>query len=107
MRSQTHEEVNLEQWQRTLRRRDTDLYSDLAGAIRYGQARVSDLRRPVGADHSQPRPEPLRGRLDSRKSDHDDDLAHMRKVTGYVKRHLNQKPQHGVEDSRWRYSLMN
>jgi Protein of unknown function (DUF3140) len=31
----------------------------------------------------------------------------MRKVTGYVKRHLNQKPQHGVEDSRWRYSLMN
>ena len=37
----------------------------------------------------------------------DDDLDHMRKVTGYVKHHLRQKPQHGMEDFRWRYSLMN
>ena len=38
----------------------------------------------------------------------DDDFTHMRKVTGYVKRHLAQKPtQEDVEDSRWRYSLMN
>ena len=38
----------------------------------------------------------------------DDDLAHMRKVTGYVKRHLAQEPTaEAVEDSRWRYSLMN
>ncbi|KQS64002.1 DNA-binding protein [Modestobacter sp. Leaf380] len=38
----------------------------------------------------------------------DDDLAHMRKVTGYVKRHLAQEPtSEAVEDSRWRYSLMN
>ncbi|CAA9264216.1 MAG: DNA-binding protein [uncultured Blastococcus sp.] len=38
----------------------------------------------------------------------DDDLAHMRKVHGYVQRHLAQEPQ--VEDvatSKWRYSLMN
>ena len=38
----------------------------------------------------------------------DDDLAHMRKVHGYVQRHLAQGPQkEDVESSRWRYSLMN
>jgi len=38
----------------------------------------------------------------------DADLAHMRKVTGYVKRHLAQRPHNEqIEDSRWRYSLMN
>jgi hypothetical protein len=34
------------------------------------------------------------------------DYAHMRKVIGYVKRHLAQRP-HEVEHSNWRYSLMN
>jgi hypothetical protein len=38
----------------------------------------------------------------------DDDLAHMRKVRGYVQRHLAQRPSgEDVETSRWRYSLMN
>lgn len=37
----------------------------------------------------------------------DDDLAHMRKVHGYVQRHLAQGPDDDVEHSRWRYSLMN
>jgi hypothetical protein len=38
----------------------------------------------------------------------DEDLAHMRKVTGYVKRHLAQQPKkEDVTESRWRYSLMN
>ena len=38
----------------------------------------------------------------------DDDLAHMRTVTGYVHRHLAQRPaSEEVETSRWRYSLMN
>ncbi len=37
----------------------------------------------------------------------DDDLAHMRKVHGYVQRHLAQEPQKDVESSNWRYSLMN
>ena len=35
------------------------------------------------------------------------DLAHMRKVHGYVQRHLAQRPATDVESSRWRYSLMN
>ena len=36
-----------------------------------------------------------------------DDYAHMRKVVGYVRRHLAQRPARNVETSRWRYSLMN
>ncbi len=37
-----------------------------------------------------------------------DDLAHMRKVHGYVQRHLAQEPaKEDVETSRRRYSLMN
>ncbi|WP_206367627.1 DUF3140 domain-containing protein [Sphingomonas piscis] len=34
------------------------------------------------------------------------DYDHMRKVTGYVHRHLAQRPKE-VEHSHWRYSLMN
>jgi hypothetical protein len=37
----------------------------------------------------------------------DDDRAHMRKVVGYVHRHLAQRPKGDVEDTKWRYSLMN
>ncbi|RFU23145.1 DUF3140 domain-containing protein [Geodermatophilus marinus] len=38
----------------------------------------------------------------------DDDYAHMRKVHGYVQRHLAQEPEkEDVEGSKWRYSLMN
>lgn len=36
----------------------------------------------------------------------DADYAHMRKVVGYVRRHLAQEPANPVT-SRWRYSLMN
>jgi hypothetical protein len=35
-----------------------------------------------------------------------DDLAHMRKVVGYVHRHRAQRPEN-IYTSRWRYSLMN
>jgi len=31
----------------------------------------------------------------------------MRRVIGYVHRHLAQRPKGDVTDSRWRYSLMN
>ncbi|WBH17143.1 DUF3140 domain-containing protein [Sphingomonas radiodurans] len=38
----------------------------------------------------------------------DDDYAHMKKVTGYVHRHLAQGgPAKDKEHSDWRYSLMN
>ncbi|RYF68580.1 MAG: DUF3140 domain-containing protein [Comamonadaceae bacterium] len=35
------------------------------------------------------------------------DLAHMRKVVGYVHRHLAQRPSGAVRDTPWRQSLMN
>jgi len=37
----------------------------------------------------------------------DDDVAHMRKVVGYVHRHIKQRPTGDITDTRWRYSLMN
>jgi hypothetical protein len=37
----------------------------------------------------------------------DDDVDHMKKVVGYVHRHVAQGPDKGAEDSPWRYSLMN
>ena len=47
--------------------------------------------------------------LRTKKADlSDDDYAHMRKVHGYVARHLAQQPaKEDVETSKWRYSLMN
>jgi hypothetical protein len=47
------------------------------------------------------------GLLGKKKADlTDDDVHHMQKVSGYVARHMAQRPAH-PEESRWRYSLMN
>jgi hypothetical protein len=46
--------------------------------------------------------------LDKKKSDYSsDDIDHMRRVVSYVHRHQSQKPSGDVEDSNWRYSLLN
>ena len=46
--------------------------------------------------------------LQKNKSDYtDDDIGHMRSVVSYVSRHQAQKPQGDVENSSWRYSLLN
>ncbi|KPC78513.1 DNA-binding protein [Streptomyces sp. NRRL S-4] len=46
--------------------------------------------------------------LEKKKADlADDDVAHMRKVVGYVHRHLKQRPSGDITDTPWRYSLMN
>jgi hypothetical protein len=37
----------------------------------------------------------------------DEDLDHMRRVVSYIHRHQAQQPKGDVEDSNWRYSLMN
>ncbi|GAA3764004.1 DUF3140 domain-containing protein [Plantactinospora mayteni] len=37
----------------------------------------------------------------------DRDFAHMRKVVGYVRRHMAQRPAGDVRNTRWRHSLMN
>lgn len=46
--------------------------------------------------------------LEKHKADMtDDDVSHMRKVVGYVHRHMAQKPSSNITESKWRYSLMN
>lgn len=46
--------------------------------------------------------------LKTKKSDlSDEDFDHMRKVVSYVHRHSAQRPSGDVEDTPWRYSLMN
>ncbi|HZA04906.1 MAG TPA: DUF3140 domain-containing protein [Propionibacteriaceae bacterium] len=46
--------------------------------------------------------------LNTKKSDlTEDDYAAMRKVVGYVKRHLAQRPDGDITHTPWRYSLMN
>jgi Protein of unknown function (DUF3140) len=37
----------------------------------------------------------------------DGDIEHIKRVNGYVKRHLGQGPKNDAENSKWRYSLMN
>ncbi|WP_153557615.1 DUF3140 domain-containing protein [Roseimaritima sediminicola] len=37
----------------------------------------------------------------------DEQWAHMRKVCGYVKRHLAQRPDGDVSETNWAYSLKN
>ena len=37
----------------------------------------------------------------------DSDVDHMQRVVGYVHHHQAQKPSGDVEDSTWRYSLLN
>jgi hypothetical protein len=46
--------------------------------------------------------------LDATRGDLDgDDVAAMKKVVGYIHRHLAPRPSGDVTDTNWRYSLMN
>jgi hypothetical protein len=46
--------------------------------------------------------------LKKNKSDYtDNDVDHMQRVVSYVHRHQAQEPSADVEDSTWRYSLLN
>lgn len=46
--------------------------------------------------------------LRTRQDDYSDaDFEHMRKVVGYVHRHLAQRPGGDVTETPWRHSLMN
>jgi hypothetical protein len=46
--------------------------------------------------------------LQKQSSDYnDDDIAHMRKVSSYVRRHSAQRPSGDIENTHWRFSLMN
>ena len=46
--------------------------------------------------------------LHKKKSEYSSsDIAHMRKVVGFIKRHLAQRPTGDTEHTRWAYSLKN
>ena len=46
--------------------------------------------------------------LGKNKSDYTEgDIDHMRRIVSYVHRHQAQKPNSDVENSNWRYSLLN
>ncbi|MFI2645183.1 DUF3140 domain-containing protein [Streptomyces sp. NPDC018610] len=90
-----HELVNmkparLEEWLATEESQDAGQHKD--GAESTGHAsgrRIVEILRAKKGDLS------------------DDDYQHMRKVVGYIRRHLAQRPSGDVEDTRWRHSLMN
>ena len=46
--------------------------------------------------------------LEKNRSEYtNEDIDHMRRVVSYVHRHQAQGPEGDVEDSKWRYSLLN
>lgn len=74
-----------------------------------GESRAVGVTHGEGTEsvghHSGRRIVELLGKSDAELSDAD--LAHMRKVVGYVHRHLAQRPDGDVRHTRWRWSLMN
>jgi hypothetical protein len=81
----------LEQWLETEESRavgDTREGEDEAVGHRSGR-RIVEIRRTRQAELT------------------DADYAHMQKVIGYVHRHIEQRPEGDVSDTRWRHSLMN
>jgi Protein of unknown function (DUF3140) len=46
--------------------------------------------------------------LDKKESEYDeDDISQMKRVVSYIHRHSAQRPSGDIEDTHWRYSLMN
>ena len=67
--------------------------------------RGSDGQAPESVGHASGRRiAEMLGKCDSKLTA--DDLAHMRKVVGFIRRHSAQRPDN-IYTSRWRYSLMN
>ena len=96
-----------------------EAYSEFKDAVNMSAARLekwldTDESKQVGQKSGGESTGHASGRrivrlLRTKKADlTDSDVQHMRKVSGYVKRHLQQEPsKEDVETSRWRYSLMN
>ncbi|KAF4407519.1 MULTISPECIES: DUF3140 domain-containing protein [Streptomyces] len=94
-RQEFHRLVNLtpaalEKWLATDASREAGLHPDGGESVGHASGRrIVELLRTKKADLS------------------DSDYEHMRKVVGYIHRHLAQRPSGNTEDSRWRHSLMN
>ncbi|GAA4800369.1 DUF3140 domain-containing protein [Streptomyces ziwulingensis] len=84
------EPADLEKWLGSERSRDAGQHKD--GGESTGHAagrRIVEILRTAESDLT------------------DDDYGHMRKVVGYMRRHLAQRPSGDVRDTKWRHSLMN
>lgn len=99
---------------------DADVWTEFRGAVNMTAAELrewldTDESRRVGqkasaqaesVGHDSGRK--IIGILGKKKSElTGGDEAHMRKVVGYVHRHMAQRPDGDVTDTRWRHSLMN
>ena len=81
--------------------------AELSAWLRTPQSKAVGMRRP-GARESVGRRSAKRILRILREGPQGEaDHAHMRKVVGYVARHLAQRPRGDVTETRWRYSLMN
>jgi hypothetical protein len=98
---------------------DTEVYADFRAAV---NMTAGELQKWLGTDWAKKVGQKNGGGesvghgsgrrvvelLHTRKADLTEaDEAHRRKVVGYVKRHLAQRPDGDVTDTRWRHSLMN
>ncbi|KQT69906.1 MULTISPECIES: DUF3140 domain-containing protein [unclassified Aureimonas] len=84
--------AELEKWLKTEESKEVGWPKDGSAKESVGHAsgrRIVEIKRTKKADLTE------------------DDLAHMKKVVGYVHRHLKQRPDGDVSQTRWRYSLMN
>jgi hypothetical protein len=83
--------------------------AELAAWLETPQSRKVGMTRP-GETESVGR-QSARRILAIRDLRHDEltdaDYGHMKKVIGYCRRHLAQRPWGDIADSRWRWSLMN
>jgi len=98
---------------------DTGTYAEFKDAV---NMTASELERWLGTDESRAVGQKNGGGesvghdsgrkiveiLHTKKADLTEaDEAHMRKVVGYVHRHLAQRPSGDVRETKWRHSLMN
>lgn len=68
--------------------------------------RRQEAGRTVAASPDDPQ-YVVRSEKSGKKAVTEEDYAHLRKVIGYVHRHLAQRPAGDVRETKWRYSLMN
>ncbi|MCP9993915.1 DUF3140 domain-containing protein [Streptomyces albogriseolus] len=81
---------------------------DLAKWLETGESRSAGQHKDGGESTGHASGRRIVGLLRARRADlTEDDYAHMRKVVGYIHRHLAQRPSGDVTDTRWRHSLMN
>ncbi len=76
--------------------------------LRSALVRTGELVRRMAASTGLHMGREIVALLGKKRADYTDAAAAaMAKVTGYIKRHLAQRPDGDVSETPWRYSLMN